>query len=43
MKCLPFIGSAALLLLAASTRADINGFGDFSGFTVNQNDTGRRR
>lgn len=41
MKSLPIIGSATLLLLlAATTRADISGFGNFSGFTVNVNDSG---
>lgn len=41
MKRLPIIGSATLLLLlAATTRADIGGFGNFSGFTVNVNDSG---
>jgi PEP-CTERM motif len=37
---LALLASAAAAAIPATTRANINGFGDFSSFTVNQNDTG---
>ena len=37
---IPLIGSAALLLLVATTHADIAGFGDFSNFSINVLDGG---